>query len=90
MVGLLLMQVRGGGARGGAKEVGYCQGSPFMVELLLMQFRGGGARGGAKEVGYCQGSPFTAAGDRGWDKGRGQRDEVLRGCYRCWWEGLRK
>ena len=39
------------------KEVGYCQGSPFMVGLLLMQVRGGGARGGAKEVGYARVAP---------------------------------
>ena len=86
MVGLLLMEVRGGGARGGAKEVEYCQGSPFMVVLLLEGREGGGGQVGRVLPGW----PFTAAGDRGWDKGRGQRNEVLRGCYRCWWEGLRK
>ena len=39
------------------KEVGYCQGSPFMVGLLLMQVRGVGQGEGPRRWGIARAAP---------------------------------
>lgn len=57
------------------KEVGYCQGSPFMVGLLLMQVRGGvawgGAREGRSEEGEGQGGGRAGVRGESWGEGGG-------------------